>query len=209
MSSTRYGTNILGGIEFNEIPPPQLLLKAMERKWAEELMFKGKSRLSALRYYQSLEDEDLGDRNEGLGELSVKKHLHEASSLNEAFIWCAATSDADKATLLSLNKSYNVIIEITDPIEFVNRIHRFLGEVGKKFSFPQMGKVTYNRSTEVSIEYLQHQPWFWFCFQKSISYSHQSEYRILFSSLSTKMEGVDHIELDLGCCKDIIKILEI
>lgn len=208
-TSTLSGTQINEGIEFNEFPPPSELIKAMESKWAEQLIKNGSVRLNPLSYYQSLESEELGDNLEGLGELRVDGHPYSMSSINETFVWCCANPETDHATLLSLDDNYDVIIKISDPIEFVKRISKALREAGYEFSSPHAGRINYNRSDEVTLPTLQEQMWEWNSFQKSLSYQHQNEFRFVFTELSFSMDEVAPIDLSIGNCEDIIELVPV
>ena len=205
---TKSGTKIIDGIEYNAYPAPVYIIKAMESVWARKLITEGVIRLNSLSYYHSLESVELGDSLEGLGELQVNAHTYSTSSLNETFAWCSANPDTDCTDLLALDENYNVVIKISDIAEFVKRIVSAL--VTKRYSFspPQIWHVTYNRSTEVTMETLQSQQWQWSSFQKTSSYSHQNEFRVVFSDLSFELEQGEPIDLIIGDCADIIEFIE-
>ncbi|CED58033.1 hypothetical protein [Vibrio sp. 10N.222.52.C12] len=202
------GTRIVDGIEYNEYPAPNVLIKAMELTWAKKLITKGIIRLNSLSFYQGIESVELGDSLEGLGELTVNNHQYSTSSLNEVFIWCCANSNTKHSTLLGLDKHYDSIIKITNITKFVNRIAEQLRHDKYNFSNPHIGKVNYNRSLEVTKESLQNQKWQWNTFQKSQNYEHQNEFRIVFSDLSFKLEQAISIDLVIGNCEDIIELIE-
>ncbi len=203
------GTKIIDGIEYNAYPAPDFLLKAMESKWATKLISEGVIRLNSLSYYHNLESAELGDSMEGLGELQVNAHPYSTSSINEHFVWCSASPDSDCMVLLALDDSYNVVIKINDIAEFVKRIFSSLKTKKYKFSPPQIGRVTYDRSNEVTMENLKDLQWQWSSFQKSDSYSHQNEFRFVFSDLSFELEQGKSINLIIGNCSDIIEFIEI
>ena len=63
---TQTGTFLVNGIEYNERPPPERLVRVMKRKWAEELASKGSLRLHTLEYFRKWENKVLGDPNDGI-----------------------------------------------------------------------------------------------------------------------------------------------
>ena len=71
----------------------------------------------------------------------------------------------------------------------------------------KLGKIQYNRGDEVTKEVLNEQKWHANVFQKDSRYSHQQEYRFAFSNFTFNEIGFDHLDLVLGDCSDIIKIL--
>lgn len=207
--STLSGTQIIDGIEYNDYPAPDSLVKAMESVWAKKLITQGNIRLSPLSYYQNLESNELGDNLEGLGELHVNSHPYSTDSINEVFVWCCANPETKFSTLLSLDSAYDVIIKITNPVEFVKRISAALRANDYTSSHPQVGRVNYNRSDEVTRDSLQQQLWQWNTFQKTVSYEHQNEFRVVLSDLSFNLPQGEAINLSLGNCEDIIELIEL
>ncbi len=203
---TLNGTQIVDGIEYNEYPAPNMLLKAMESHWAQQLINEGELRLCPLSFYQALESDELGDRQEGQGELRINSHPYSLTSLNENFIWCCANPDSQYSTLLDLDDKYDVVIKVLDTVEFVKRIANALREKGYNFSMPQVGRVSYNRTSEITLDSLQSQIWQWNVFQKSPSFQHQNEYRFAFSGLSFELPKGEAIGLSIGNCGDIIEL---
>ena len=212
-SRTLTGTRIVKRIEYNSYPAPTFLLKAMELKWAKELLSNGSLRLSPLSYYQALESAELGDKLEGLGEFSNNNGTYSASTINEVFVWCGAMPSSKASDLLKLDDNYNVIIKINNVSQFVGRIALALEEQNFNFAIPHIGEVYYNRSSEVPIEMIRNQMIHWNSFQKEESYSHQKEYRLVLSDLSFSLEkneegtSVLPIDLSIGNCADIIQIV--
>lgn len=202
---TQSGTKIVDGIEYNQYPPPGTLIKATESKWAEELLNEGSLRLNAVEYYQSIENPELGDVNEGQGMLRLHGSPMQTGSLNEVFIWCSALSDISTITLKGLNSSYDTIIRITNVIEFTKRIATALNGLGFKW-LPHLGQVTYDHGNEVSKETLNNQKWLHNIFQKNARYKHQREYRMSFTNASFQRTNKKWIEISIKDSKDIITI---
>ncbi len=208
-SLTLNGTKIVDGIEYNEYPAPNMLVKAMEYQWAQQLVNKGELRLCPLSFYQALESDELGDRLEGQGELRINSHPYSLTSLYENFIWCCSNPDSQYSTLLGLDDRYDVVIKVLNTVEFVKRIANALREKGYIFSTPQVGRVIYNRASEITLDSLQNQKWQWNVFQKSPSFQHQNEYRFVFSALSSELPQGEAICLSIGNCGDIIELVKI
>lgn len=206
---TLSGTQIVDGIEYKEHPPPNMLVKAMEYQWAQLLINKGELRLCPLSFYQALESDELGDRLEGQGELRINSHPYSLTSLNENFIWCCSNHpDSQYSTLLNLDDRYDVVIKVLNTVEFVKRIANALRQKGYNFSMPQVGRVSYNRKSEITLASLQSQKWQWNVFQKSPHFEHQNEYRFVFSALSDLPKG-EAICISIGNCEDIIELAKI
>lgn len=202
---TKSGTVVVNGIEYNEYPSPSSLIKATERKWALKLRDEGFLRLNSAYFYQTLEDPELGDRNEAKGMLKLNGHPIETSSINELFIWCSAIPEASPKILKSLNPSYDVIVRIYNVDEFVKRIVS-TAKSRNYALYPHIGRVKYNRGKEVSKDVLNNQQWHYNVFQKSSNYAHQEEYRLSFSNINFKRIEKNYLDLSLGKCSDIIEI---
>jgi hypothetical protein len=207
-TSTLSGTTIKEGIEYNTYPPPSSVLKAMERKWAVELVDNGVIRLNSLEFYQTLENDQLGDTKEGLGEFFSSGHPYNVSSGNKVFVWCSAFPQTPKPTLLELYPKYDSIISVKNPIEFTKRIMAALSTKGYSFSLPHLGAVNYSRSTEVGIESVKSQLWHWNVFQKRESYVHQNEFRFAFTDTSFNLEQSGPIDIKIGPCSDIVACIK-
>lgn len=206
MVETNFGTKVIDGIEYNEHPPQSSVIKATESKWAYKLRDNGEIRLNSIKFYHALENADLGDQNEGNGMLRVNGHPMESGSINEVFIWCSALDSTPHATLKCFNTNYDTIIQLTDPVEFAKRIRKAALDKGYDL-MPHLGHIQYNRGDEVTKKELNEQKWYANVFQKGSSYSHQQEYRFAFSNFTFNEIGLDHLDLVIGACNDIIKIV--
>ncbi|GAB6910093.1 conserved hypothetical protein [Desulfosarcina cetonica] len=202
---TKSGTLIVNGIEYNEHPFPASLIKATEMKWALKLRDEGCIRLSSVKFYQGLENPELGDRNEAKGMLKVDGHPMEVGSGNEVFIWCSAIPEASPKVLKRLDASYDAIARIHDVEKFVKRIVLTAKLAGYKL-YPHLGKVNYNRGETVSKDVLNNQRWHYNVFQKSSDYAHQMEYRLSFTNVTFQRIDKNHLDIFLGKCNDIITI---
>lgn len=202
---TDIGTVIVNGIEYNDYPAPSSIIKATEKKWAIKLIEEGIVRLSSIEFYQSLENPELGDRDEGIGLLNVNGHPMESRSVNEVYIWCCASPRASHSTLLSLSQTYDTIIRVHKIEKFVHKILEAARKQGHDLT-PHIGAVNYNRMEDVTQKVLNEQKWHHNVFQKCERFLHQDEYRIAFGNYTFNKIGQDHIDLALGDCSDIIKI---
>lgn len=197
---------MIDGIEYNEYPPPSSVIKGTESKWAYKLRDSGEIRLNYINFYHNLENPDLGDKNEGRGMLRVNGHPMESGSINEVFVWCSALDSTPHATLKSFKTNYDTVIQITDPIEFTKRIRKTAKDKGYDL-MPHLGQIQYNRGDEVTNQELNSQKWHANVFQKECSYSHQQEYRFAFSNYTFDEIGLEYLDLILGNCSGIIKII--
>ncbi len=202
---TKTGTFITDEVEFNQHPPPSTLLKAMESRWAFELINNGSLRLNSIFFYHNLESKDLGDMNEGRGMLRMNGHEMDIGTINDVYIWCSALPNTSKETLLSLDKNYDCIITINDTLQFVKRISLAL-EKRDLIMHPHIGSVIYNRGDEVSKESLSSQQFNYNIFQKVDDYSHQKEFRVSFINVTTNKLGVEPIDIEIGNCKELVTI---
>lgn len=205
---TLSGTKIIEGIEFNAFPPPSTLIKAMEKQWAEKLIKNGTVRLNSLEFYQNLENDELGDSTEGLGELKSKGHPYNVSSVNKIFVWCGALPDASFPTLLSLDTKYDTVIRVVNPLEFTKRIELALIDKDYSFAHPHIGSINYSRSDEVDMKSVQSQFFHWNVFQKRKKYTHQNEYRLAFTDTSFTLENDEPIDLEIGSCLDLVQLIK-
>lgn len=205
IQTTQSGTVVVDGIEYNQFPPPPSLIKATKMERAISLRDEGCIRLSSVEYYQDIENPEIGDINEGNGMLMLNGHPMATGSANDVFIWCSAEPDTSPEVLRNLNPSYDAIIRILNPEEFVKRIISTAKLAGYRLT-PHIGKVNYNRGEEVSRDVLNNQQWHYNVFQKSNDYVHQREYRMSFSNFTFQKIETKHLKLRLGNCCDIIVI---
>lgn len=91
--TTRSGTMLVDGVEYNTYPPPEALVKAMERRWAEALLNEGAIRFGSLGWYRQWEDGVLGDPDDGEGMFHVDGHSYESGSINPIYAWCTSLPD--------------------------------------------------------------------------------------------------------------------
>ncbi len=208
VQKTLSGTYIYRNMECNSLPLPQYLLKAMASEWANKLVSDGIIRLGSLSYYQQLDNDDLGDHLEGKGEFTVNDAKYNTSSINKHYIWCAAQPKTKHSTLIGLAEEYDVIVKIKDIQALVDRISQALLYKGFKISLPHLGGINYNRSRETNLKLLNSELWLWNCFQKRKKYTHQNEYRVVFSDSSFNIENDEPLDLNIGSCTDIIEIIE-
>ncbi|MGD0274826.1 MAG: hypothetical protein ABSB79_02045 [Syntrophales bacterium] len=202
---TKNGTKFIDGIKYDKYPPPVTLIKATEFKWAEKLLNEGSIRLNSIEYYETIENPELGDVNEGKGMLRLNGHLMQTGSVNEVFIWCSALPGTSASILKEIDPSYDTMICITDVVEFTKRIFSALKDYGYRW-LPWRGQVTYNRDIEVSKKTLNNQDWQFNIFQKSAKHKHQREYRMSFTNVSVQRKKEKWIDISMGYSGDIMTI---
>lgn len=115
------------GVEYNEYPPPAKLVKAMEKRWAGELI-KGAIRFLNLEEYRSWENPILGDKNDGQGMYVMNDHEYHTDSMNPIYAWCASLPGISHGRILDMAKSnnYDCIVEIKCARKFIKRISKSL-----------------------------------------------------------------------------------
>ncbi len=196
---------IESGIEYNGYPPPNILVKAMERPRALALINDGNIRFRTLSYYREIENPGQGDPNEGIGNYQLNGNDMTTTSANEIFIWCTSLDEVSRDTLLRLATGYETIIRIQNPLEFFSRIYNFLRENLTTFHL-HCGRVIYNRGQAVDQQTLNEQKWHYNIFQKDTKYADQMEYRISLTNVSFGLIAKDYIDLNIRYCQDIISI---
>ena len=95
------------GVEYNEDPPPDKLVKVMKKRWAEELRLKGAIRFGNLEEYRNWENEILGDANDGKGMYVMNGDEYHTDSMNEIYAWCASLPGISHRRILEIAKSNN------------------------------------------------------------------------------------------------------
>lgn len=198
---------MIGRIEYNEYPPPQLLLKAMERQWAEKLIDSGSLRLRKLEYYRQWENDHLGDANDGRGLFHMAGDPVQTDSGNDVYAWCLSLPDISNAQLLEIAKhgEYNCVVRIHSPEELFKRMLKFLQEHKKGFRLHN-GYVHYNRGAEIDKETLKSQKFHFNVFQKEQRFQENKEYRISITNCTLTRYKEDYLDLLLGDSSDILSI---
>ena len=130
------------------------------------------------------------------------------SSINKHYIWCAAQPKTKHSTLIDLAVEYDVIVKIKDVPALIDRITKALLDSGFSISFPHVGRINYNRSSETNLKSMNNELWLWNCFQKRKKYKHQNEYRVVISDCTFKIENDEPLDLNIGSCADIIEIIK-
>jgi hypothetical protein len=207
ITGTQTGTVLVNGIEYNEYPPPEQLLKVMKRQWAECLLGTGLVRLHKLEYYRRLENELLGDPNDGEGLYHLGGHPIQTGSVNEVYAWCLSLPVIEKGQLLLLAQhgGYDCTVVVRAPEEFFRRVKDWLCKYKKGFQL-HCGLVNYNRGEEVDKETLNSQKFNFNVFQKAPRFGDDMEYRISITNWTFKSFQEDHLDLLIGDCSGIMSI---
>lgn len=213
ITRTNSGTLVTGGaetIEYNEYPPPPLLVKAMQRRWAEPLVRDGSMRLGSLGSYQRWENQELGDPNDGEGLLRMDGHPYPTGSGNPVFAWCMAYPQISGERLCVLAKAggYDCVVRISSPEELFRRVRRSLRKAGANL-WLHCGAVTYNREQEVDKATLNSQPFRFNVFQKDARFQEDREYRLSVTDCGFAFREKDSLDLTLGDCRDIMELEEL
>jgi len=205
---TQSGSIIINGIEYNEESLPDRLVKAMERKWAIELVERGALRVNKREYYQKWENEVLGDPNEGKGLYHYDGDPMEIGSSNHVYAWCASLPDIgpQRLSLIARQGNYNCIINLFAPEKFFERIRDYL-LIQKQRFWLHCGYINYQRGAPIDKRELNSQRFHFNVFQKAPKFKEDGEYRISVIKFQRIPEG--HLDLVLGDCSDIISIEEL
>ncbi len=149
--STKSGTMIVNGVEYNTYPPPSALVKVMKSRWAKELIDYGNIRFGSLESYREWENAILGDPNDGKGRLHMMGHPYDTDSGNPVYAWCASlpTITTDRTLLLAEHGSYDSVVRISDPLLFIQRVCNILVR-SYKTMYLHCSPVSYNRGEEVN-----------------------------------------------------------
>lgn len=179
VQKTERGTEIVSGVERSS-PPPPFALKAMERRWAEELVRYGRLRLSSFQYYMSLEDNELGDRAEGDGRYVVGDGFAHMGCAFPVYLFCTSLPEVDLTTLLALQDGYDAVVRVNEIEEFARIVRNAAQEQHGLVLLPYVGPVIYDRDQASTFGRINAMPWAWNAFQKDARYAHQREYRFAF-----------------------------
>ena len=207
MTKTQTGTLLVGGIEYNEYPPPQPLLRAMESKWAEELVKTGLVRLRKLEYYRQWKNNLLGDPDDGQGLYHLDNYPMQMGSVNDVYAWCLSLPDISSERLLAIAEhgDYDCIVVIHAPEKLFTRMQDYLQKRHEGFRV-HCGYVHYNRGAEVNKETLNSQKFHFNIFQKAPQFQDDQEYRLSVTNCTADRHEEDYLDLRLGDCRDITSI---
>ncbi len=195
------------GTEYNEYPPPAYLLKSMQKQHTLTLIQYGSIRIQKIDYFVEIENKELGDVDEGEGMYQLEENPIRTSSGNNLYIWCCSMPNTKHHALINLSENYDVIIKIEKIEEFVSRLQESLSKKYPKFHV-HCGKVKYDRGKEISRKTIAKLKWNYNAFQKNHSFAHQKEYRIVFTDVSEKGYAINYLDMSIGDCSDIIKIIK-
>lgn len=207
ITETQTGTLLVNGIEYNEYPPPQSPRKAMERRWADELIRRGLIRFRKLEYYRQWENAELGDPNEGLGLYHLENHPMETDLVNDVYVWCLSLPEIsrERLSVIAEDGRYDCTVLIREPEKLFKRMKVYLQQNNRGF-WLHCGCVHYNRGTEVNKEILNSQKFHFNVFQKALQFQDDKEYRVSIINCTFDRSEEDYLDLLLGNCTDIISI---
>lgn len=204
---TPTGAIIRNGIEYNELPAPEMLVKAMEQRFADQLLDSGKLRISHLDCFRNWENKILGDCNDGIGQYYVSGHPMENGSVNDVYAWCLSFPEIADGRLAIFGEQggYDCKIVIRDPDEMFQRIKKWLVN-----NHPELwihcGAVKYDRSQVVDKATLNSQQFHFNVFQKAASFEEDREYRLSITNISFPRLHGKYIDVEIGNCRDIASI---
>ena len=207
---TGHGTVFVEGIEYNEYPPPSVLIKAMKRQWALQLLHTGSMKMRRLAYYRQLEKPTLGDPEEGLGLLKFNGRLMHSNSMKDIFVWCTSLLSIAPTRFMQIAEegNYDCRVRILDPQTFFSRICICLRQNHRGFNI-HCGHIIYNRREEVDQKTLHSQKWNSNVFQKPPGSKDDQEYRISVQNCTDTPLPVEGLDLTIGNCSDILSIEDV
>lgn len=170
----------------------------MEWEWAEKLVQGGKLRLGSLAFYRGLEHNELGDKWEGIGRRDLNGMVVEVTDASEVFVFCAALPVVGEG-LLNLDKKYDAIVRVDDPVGFARAVAEAGREAGIDL-FAQIGACRYNRGAGVEVPGKTVWGSSWNVFEKEPKFAHQCEYRFAFFKCEPASEATTepHEDPDQG-----------
>ena len=210
VTTTQSGTKIVDGVEHSTYPPPEELVKAMERCWAKDLFCKGKIRFSSLDTYKNWENSVLGDPNDGSGMLRMDGQPYEFGSVNPVYAWCASqpTITADRMRLLAEHGGYDCVVRVHKPLILIQRVRAALA-ISHKTLHLHCAEVSYNGGTEVEKLELNAQKFHFNVFQKDPKFGADVEYRLSLTDISLRPIPEPFVYIMAGGCSDIMSIEEL
>lgn len=210
LDKTLTETIIHNGIEYNELPAPEVLVKAMKQEFADQLLNSGKLRISHLDRFRNWENKILGDCNDGIGQYYVNGHPMENSSVNDVYAWCLSFPDIADSRLALFGElgGHDCKVVIHDPEEMFQRVNKWLAN-----NHPELwihcGAVKYDRDQVVDKATLNSKQFHFNVFQKAAFFEEDREYRLSITNISFSRLHGEYIEVEMGNCRDIASIEEL
>ncbi|MES9862273.1 MAG: hypothetical protein ABW157_09970 [Candidatus Thiodiazotropha sp. LLP2] len=207
ITTTQSGTMIIDGVEYSTYPPPEVLVKAMERRWADKLLKHGSIRFGSLATYRQWENAVLGDPNDGEGKFRMDGHSYDIGSINPVYAWCASmpTITTDRTLLIAKHGMYDCVVHVHEPLLMIQRVRAALAKSNKSLEF-HCAEVSYNRGVEVDKQALNSQKFHFNVFQKDPGFSPDREYRLSLTDNSFRFVQKNFVDLVVGGCSDIMSI---
>ena len=210
IEQTQRRTHWCNGIEYNELPPPVCLVKAMSKKYASNLVKRGELKIHHLSYFRAWEDKVLGDPNDGKGLYHVNGHPMDIRSANDVYAWCTSFPEItiERLHLIAEQGKYDCMIVVRNPQVIFERINNWLSENQRGF-LVHCGEVKYSRGDEVDKETLNSQKFHFNVFQKDVRFKDDKEYRLSVTNSTFRNLEKKYIKLVLGDCSDVVTIEEL
>jgi hypothetical protein len=207
VTQTETGTLLVRDIEYNEYPPPQQLIKAMERRWANEIIKNGVIRVRKSEYHRQWENDLLGDPNDGNGLYHLEGHPMQTGTVNDVYAWCLSLPEISDKHLWKIaehgNYDCTIIVHAMDKL--LTRIQSYLQQNNKGF-WMHCGCVNYNRGAEVDKATLNSQKFHFNIFQKGTCFQEDKEYRVSIINCTFEKSDKNYLDIVIGNCSDIISM---
>jgi hypothetical protein len=207
MERTKSGTIITCGIEYTELPPPKLLVKAMKKKWADPLIKDGLLRIQNIECFKKWENKILGDHNDGEGLYHLKNHPMQMGSVHDVYAWCLSLPEisSDRINLFAKHSGYDCLVVLQNPEMLFKRIKNWFSKKLPGY-WLHCGLVKYDRGKEVDKKTLNSQKFHYNVFQKAADFKEDLEYRLSVTNTTFSRLSEEYIDLLLGDCRDILSI---
>ena len=176
------------------------VFKATMRDWTRDLIDDGTIYFTNIQQFIDDPDCERGDANEGR-HIGIRKGVRCTADYSmPVYVWCC-TLDTRACRVIQTWQDKNCVIQILDTFEFAKRITSALGQQQPKLWPLHVGPIVYTKTAGG----YENTDWADGVFQKDERYDGQKEFRFALTG-QTGQQPEDHIVLNLGSCRDIVRI---
>lgn len=176
------------------------VFKATKHSWAQDLITFGKIYFTNISNFINDHHDERGDVNEGHQVLIRNGHRCTIDYDLPVYVWCC-TMDAQPSRVIATWHDRDIVIQITDTLEFAKRINSAVQKQRARLWPLRLGPVVYTKTNGGH----EKADWADGIFQKDEKYDGQKEFRFALTG-RTGDKPEDHILLELGKCDDIIRV---
>jgi len=164
-------------------------------------LYQGKLYFTNLAIFRTLESDGRGDPMEGKS-VTIRQDVRcNGSYLNPIFVWCG-TMETDPYAILSTWKDRDTVVQVTDPLTFMERVRDAAVALSPDVRNLLVGPITYDKDEG------SHRGYHWAegIFQKNLRFNGQKEFRLALVG-DLRLRGLDNVDLSLGDCRGIARIM--